>query len=203
MAWQKTKSREKSPQTIALSNKKAQVRNGAENNSNWLDFFSRRRRTESSEEKNSRKRRNNRNLSESARYDAPETNSSHDSQAYGSRHSDKPKIKRMRISDDPEPSFISICRFLITLEEYITAYSNEIRIWFNLSLKMEREKIGSSNQLLTKEVFKKFVDLKFNLKDQIVLGLLPEMMVGVARSFVNELGRIKLAENVDGNIKST
>lgn len=103
----------------------------------------------------------------------------------------------MKISDDPEPSFMSVCRYLITLEEHVAKYSNEIRALFNLSLKMEREKIGSSNQLLTKENFEKLAELKYYLNDQIVLGLVPETMVVVARSFVNELGRLKPTENAE------
>lgn len=89
-----------------------------------------------------------------------------------------------------------ICRYLITLESHISEYSNEIKSFFNLSLNKEREVFGSSNQLLTEEIIKKLMKLKEYLKDQIVLGLIPQKMLGVARSFINDFDQLKSDQNI-------
>jgi hypothetical protein len=85
---------------------------------------------------------------------------------------------------------MSICRLLITLEQFISKYSTEIHRLFTSSLAQERKKIGSSNDLLTVDNLNFLALLKHHLKDRIVQGELPKLMLGVARSFVNDFDQL-------------
>lgn len=106
------------------------------------------------------------------------------------------KLIRVKQSfEDPPPTFLSICRFLITLEEHISKYSQDINRLFTSSLSLERDKPGSSNELLTTDNLKLLEQLKHHLKDQIVEGFLPLRMLSIARSFVNDFDRL-VKENV-------
>jgi hypothetical protein len=89
------------------------------------------------------------------------------------RHGRKPEIHKSIDLEDPLPNFLSIFRLLITLEQHISKYSNDIRRLFSLSLSYERQKTGSSNELLTMNNINILVQLKHHLKDQIVEGHLP------------------------------
>lgn len=97
---------------------------------------------------------------------------------------------RSEFDQNPATTFLSICRYLVTLEQHISKYSTDIKGLFMSSLELERQKTGSSNKLLTTNNLKILGDLKHHLKDQIVLGLLPMKMLGVARSFVNEFDQL-------------
>ena len=94
------------------------------------------------------------------------------------------------IFDDPPPSFLSICRYLVTLEQHISKYSNDISRLFSLSLEFERKEAGSSNELLTADNMKFLAELQIQIKEQIVLGILPQQMHRIAKSFVNDLARL-------------
>lgn len=91
-------------------------------------------------------------------------------------------------------TFLSVCRYLVTLETHISKFSNEINGLFTSSLNLERQETGSSNQLLSSKTLSLLANLKHHLKDQIVLGIIPIKMLGVARSFVNEFDQL-LKEN--------
>lgn len=87
-------------------------------------------------------------------------------------------------------TFLSVCRFLVTLEQHISKFSTEINSLFSSSLNLERQETGASNQLLTNNTLKFMAKIKRHLKDQIVLGMLPMKMLTVARSFVNEFDQL-------------
>lgn len=101
-------------------------------------------------------------------------------------------MTRAVIQDDPPPTFLSICRLLVTLEQHISKFSVEIMRLFSLSLSLERQEVGSSNELLTMDNLNFLAQLKHYLKDQIVEGELPQQMLGVARTFVNDFDRLVL-----------
>lgn len=97
------------------------------------------------------------------------------------------------LSNDPKPTFLSVCRYLKTLEEYLGDYSSDIKSFFQRALDMERQATGSSNKLLTDENEERLTNLKNFLKDKIEHKLIPEKMLGIARTFVNEF--LELMEN--------
>lgn len=115
---------------------------------------------------------------------------SSDSSSHASPRRVRGPQNRNDACDDPPPSFLSICRLLVTLEQFISKYSNDISRLFSLSLSLERESIGSSNSLLTLDNLKLLDQIKNHMKDQIIHGHMPVKMLGIARTFVNDFERL-------------